>query len=81
MKLKNKNKKFQPDSNILASPDECRGQWWILGEVSEAIASGPPFFRVIEGPPFLKMPRVVLFCGILHGFMNLKNSQKFSANR
>ena len=51
-------------------------QWWILGEASEAIASGPLFFTVIEGPPFLKMPRVVLICGILNGFMNLRNSQK-----
>ena len=54
MKLKYKNKKFQPDSNILASPEECRGQWWILGEVSEAIASGPPFFTVIEEPPLFE---------------------------
>ena len=27
-------------------------QWWILGEASEAIASGPSFFTVVEGPPF-----------------------------
>ena len=37
----------------------------------------PPFFTVVEGPPFLKMPCVVLFHDILHGFMNLRNSQKF----
>ena len=41
----------------------------------------PPFLQLSRGPPFLKVPHVVLFCGILHGFMNLKNSQKFSANR
>ena len=52
-------------------------QWWILGEASEAIALGPPFLQLSRGPPFLKMLHVVLFCGILHGFMNLKNSQKF----
>ena len=25
-------------------------QWWILGEASEVIASGPFFFTVVEGP-------------------------------
>ena len=40
-----------------------------------------PFLQLSRGPPFLKMPHVFLFCGILHGFMNLKNSQKFLANR
>ena len=29
-------------------------QWWILGEANEAIASGPPFFTVIEGPPLFE---------------------------
>ena len=41
----------------------------------------PLFYSYRGAPPFLKMLHVVLFCGILHGFMNLKNSQKFSANR
>ena len=40
-------------------------------------SSRAPLFTLIEGPPFLKMPRVVIFFGILRGFMNLKNSQKF----
>ena len=29
-------------------------QWWILIEASEAIASGPSFFRFIEGPAFFE---------------------------
>ena len=89
LKRSNKCKNFELPNAVINkivtmesyNPKKAPELWWILGEANEAIASGPPFFTVIEGTPFLKMPHVVLFCGILHGFMNLKNSQKFSANR
>ena len=55
---------------------ENQEQWWILGEANEAVASGHSF-TVIEGPPSLKMPHEILFCGILHRFIKLSNSQKF----
>ena len=35
-------------------PDISGLQWWILGEANEAIALGPPFFTVIEGPPLFE---------------------------
>ena len=50
-------------------------QGWILGEASEAVASGPPYLQLPRGP-FLKM---LCVCGNLHGFINFKNSQKFGA--
>ena len=39
----------------LAKVLDTYNQWWILGEASEAVASGPPF---------LKIPHVVSFCCI-----------------
>ena len=33
-------------------------QWWSLGEASEALAWGPPFFRIGVGPP-LSNSRVI----------------------
>ena len=44
-------------------------QSWTLVETSEVVASAPLFYSYREAP-FLEMPSVVLFCAILHGFMN-----------
>ena len=58
---------------VIVKTNPGLSQWWILGEASEAVASGLPFI-VIEGRLF-ENAAYASFCGILHESINYKNSK------
>ena len=57
------------------------GQWWILGEANEAVASGPPFFweppSILRAPPRKQHIQFWIHCRcLLRGRFGVKDSRK-----